>query len=318
MTLDLRRLRLRGPSNMAREAANAGEPMLTSRAILWAMLFPAVIAVLAIVAGHVGLRRDRRTQPWGPALAVAGAFAAAYFGIVGQLPPWPANSAQGWLFYLVALPVVIGVIAMTVRSRWWVDAALSVILLAATGWLLTRPRVAALEPSEFRATLAVAVGVMIAWWAGMEPLARRQQGWMLPLLLSAAVGCGAVALVAAHTQALGQILGGVAIALVLTAVTGLWFREMSVARGGILAVTLTYLGLLLCGHLYADMTPRDALILAAAPLTLWVGEIPGLRRRTWAKFIVCAIVLLGVLSIAMLPALKELKATMDEQKSYEY
>jgi hypothetical protein len=221
------------------------------------------------------------------------------------------------LFYLVALPVLIGVIAVTVRSRWEVDATLSVLTLAVTGWLLLRPRSAAIEPGEFRITLIVAIGAMLLWWAGMEPLAGRQRGWMLPLLLSAAVASGAVALVAAHTQALGQILGAVAIALVLVAIMGFWYREMAMARGGILAIALTFLGLLLCGHLYADMTPRDALVLAAAPLTLWIGEIAGLCRRPWLKFAVCALVVLGVLSIVMVPALKELKATMDEQHMYE-
>jgi hypothetical protein len=189
--------------------------------------------------------------------------------------------------------------------------------LALAGWLLTRPRAAALEAGEFRTTVAVAIGGLIGWWAGLVCLARRRRGGALPLLLSAAVGSGAIALVAAHTQALGQILGGVAIALVIVAILGFWYREMTLARGGMLAIALTFLGLLLCGHLYADMTPRDALILAAAPLTLWIGEIPGLRRRPGVKFLVCAVALFGVLSIAVVPALRELKATNDEQKAYE-
>ena len=43
-----------------------------------------------------------------------------------------------------------------------------------------------------------------------------------------------------------------------------------------------------------------------------------LRRRVSVKVLVAGIVMFAVLSIVMIPALKELKATMDEQKSYEY
>jgi hypothetical protein len=185
-------------------------------------------------------------------------------------------------------------------------------------WLLTRPRAAALEPGELRTTLAVAIGGFIAWWGAMESLAARERGGAFPLLLSAAIGSAAIALVAAHTQALGQILAGVAVVMLVIGVLGFWYRELSLARGGVLAIALTFLGLLLCGHLYADLTPRDALIIAAAPVTLWLGQIPALHRRPVAKFVVCATALLAVLSIAIVPAVKELKATMDEQKSYEY
>jgi hypothetical protein len=195
---------------------------------------------------------------------------------------------------------------------------MSVIALAAAAWLLTRPRAAALEPAEFRATLAVAIGGMILWWGGVELLASRERGGTFPFLLCAVIGSGATALVAAHTQALGQILCGVAIAVLVVGVLGFWYRQLSLARGGVLAIALTFPGLLLCGYLYADMAPRNALVLAAAPLSLWLGQLPPLRRRPVVKFVVCAVALLGVLSIAMVPALRELKATMDEQKSYEY
>jgi hypothetical protein len=79
------------------------------------------------------------------------------------------------------------------------------------------------------------------------------------------------------------------------------------------------LGLVLCGYFFADLTPTELLILAAAPLTLWAGEIPPLRRRPWARFIVSAVLMLAVLSVAVISAAKGVKRTMDEQtESYQY
>src|SRR3954466_13649533 len=115
--------------------------MLTLHDIRWGIVFPAIVALLPTIAGQLGMRRDRTTQPWGPALAIAAGFAAAYYGIVGQLPHWPPAAAQGWLVYLAGLVVVIAVLATTLpRSQGWVTALLSIAVLGLTAWLLSRPR----------------------------------------------------------------------------------------------------------------------------------------------------------------------------------
>ena len=45
-----------------------------------------------------------------------------------------------------------------------------------------------------------------------------------------------------------------------------------------------------------------------------IGEIAPLRRRPWARFVVSAVLMFGVLSVALVPAAKGLKQTMDEQR----
>src|SRR4051812_7172939 len=122
--------------------------MITTHQILWAMLLPAVAAIIATIAAHRGIRRDRRTQPWGPALAIVGAFVLAYYGIVGNLPSPRQPTAQGWIFFLAIAAFVISIIA-TFPAPGFVIVILSIALLAAEAWLLARPRHAAMEGREF-------------------------------------------------------------------------------------------------------------------------------------------------------------------------
>ena len=296
--------------------------MLTGRDILWGVVLPAVVALVAAIAGQCGVGRDRRTQPWGPAAAIAAAFAVAYVGIAGGVPAFPPAVAQGWLFYFAALAVVVGILA-TIQMAFssaprprpmlvGVLDFLAVFLLFLAPRLIFA-RAAALGPAKIRLGALAVFGGMFLWWLGMEALARRRHGVTLPLLLSAFAGSSALVLINARTQTLGQIAGAVAVALLVMTLLSLWYRQLSLAGGGILAINLIVLGLLLCGHLFADLTCREMLILAAAPLALWTGEIPPIARKPWLRFAVSAVLMLAILSAALVPALQGLKQTMDEQ-----
>src|SRR5438128_1323477 len=78
-----------GGFRSARPQAENRVIMITPRHILWGILLPALIALIATLLGQLGVRRERKTQPWGPALAIAGGFALAYVGIVGAAPSFP-------------------------------------------------------------------------------------------------------------------------------------------------------------------------------------------------------------------------------------
>jgi hypothetical protein len=115
------------------------------------------------------------------------------------------------------------------------------------------------------------------------------------------------------SQSLGQLAGAAAVILAVLMASGLWFRNLSLAHGGVLAVGLIALSLILLGHLLADVTMRDAMILAGGPLAILVGEFPGIRKQTWLRFTVATIAMFGVLAIAVAPAIKGLHNTMTEQ-----
>src|SRR5688500_7458240 len=98
--------------------------------LVWVIAVPVVISLVAMALSHLPLSRERATQPWGPALAIAAAFAAAFAGLRGKIG-FPPRDAQTWLAYLGAIAVLIA-IAATVAGpkRWrWAIVGVSVALI---------------------------------------------------------------------------------------------------------------------------------------------------------------------------------------------
>lgn len=298
--------------------------MLTFRDILWGIGAPAVLAAVFVLLAHAprARRRERDAQPWGATLAIVAAFATAFVAIAGR-PAIPPVTAEGWLPYLAVPVAILGVIATVAAGRRGRAgaAAASVILLLLTAFLLGGPKRQSAEPREAWTLIAIAAATMLAWWAAMEPLARRLRGPTLPLLLSATAGVTALVLVDTGTQTLGQIAGAVSVALGTIALLALVrLRNLTLARGGVLAVAVLVLGLILVGetHFYGYMEPSHAFLLAAAPLAAWLGQLVPARKRK-LRFAVAALAVLGVLSIPLVPAVRGLHKTMTEQtESYVY
>ena len=84
-------------------------------------------------------RRDGAIQPWGPALAICGAFAAAFVKLKGIYGGFPPADAQTWLVYL-GVPVVLAAVVTTVWSKRaaWVSYACGSILAAAVAGRVVR------------------------------------------------------------------------------------------------------------------------------------------------------------------------------------
>lgn len=287
--------------------------MLTTHDILWGIIFPAMLAIVAMLVSHVPpWKRDAKTLPFGPAMAVGGGFAVAFAGIAGW-PKLPPIGFEGWLVYLAMAAAVIGVVATFPKTRSIVVQILSALLVIATAYFLL-----AWRAPQWGLFAVVAVAGVV-WWFATDRLAARAQGPGLPILLGLFGACAALVLTNSGTQSFGQIAAGAGVAVGVVGLTGLWFRRLSLAHGGVLALTITLMAMLLCGHLLAEVTWRDVIILAIAPLTLWIGQLPPLRRRAWLGFITTGIAMAIVVSIAAAPAIKGLMQTMKEQtESYQY
>jgi len=290
--------------------------------LLWVVLLPAGIALLATLASLVpGWRargREAAAQPWGPALAVCGGFAAAYVMLKG-VRGFPPTDVQTWLVYLGAPVVLISVVATVwpARARWVVIGA-SLVLVALAVWLLARPLMRRVEPAEYWKWFGLFAGAVLLWWVLTEGLATRVRGAALPLLLTICASVAALVLVNAHSLLLGQLAGAVAATLGAMTALGFYFRNLSLARGGVLALAVVFVGVVLCGHLFADLTMTDLTLLLAAPLTAWAGELRFLKRGG-VRLAVRLVAVLIVLAIPLVPALKGLRETMQEQTdSYSY
>jgi hypothetical protein len=285
--------------------------------ILWLVGYPALLAAIAMLATRPW-RRGRDLAGWGAAVAVAGGFAIAFYHVFGGMPPFPPASAQQWLVFLGVPVILIAVAQPFVKSRA-IAVAASVIVLSITPWLLLR-KVTFLEPRILWTWIIVAALAMIAWWAAMESLARRGRGASLPMLLGMVVGVSGLAIINAHSATMGQAAGSVAIPLFVVSLAALSSRGASLARGGILAVTVLLLGLLLFASLFLDMPARDAALLALAPLAAWTGELPRLGKPdSWKRFALRTVAVLALLALPAFNAAEGLKATLDEQtESYSY
>ena len=291
--------------------------MLTQHDIVWGIAYPAIIAVIAMLLSHLPpWRRDARAHPWGPVFAIAAAFAIAFTGIAGW-PSFPPLEMHNWLPFIAMGTAIIGIIATAMRRDWIVHSVLSLALILITSWLLIKT--SSTPPAERWAwTAALAAGLTI-WWVAMELLARRNPGPGLPILLAFFAAGSALVLADSGTISFAQLAGAVALAVGLIGLTALWFKNLSLSRGAMLALAVLLMGLIFCGHVVADVSRRDLIILGAAPLVLWLGQLPVVNRRPWRRFAVGGVVMFIVLSIAVVPAIKGLAKMMKEQtESYQY
>ena len=290
--------------------------MFTPQEMLWAIVYPLVAAVLIVLIAHLPRRGRRDAQPWGPAAAIACAFTIAFIGVSGRWTP-PARDVYAWLIVAAGVAVVVSIIASVGERTRWTVVGLSIALLVATVALIAWRRKASLQPAQFWTSVAVTTGGLVVWWASMEPLAALRRGATIPLFLSAAAGASALVLTDGGTARFGKIAGGAAVALLVVALMAMWLRDLSLARGGVLATAIAVLGLLVCGYYYADVARIDVAIIAAAPLMAWFGELPLIRsRKPWLRFIITAVLVLGVLAVAVVPAAQGLRKTMQEQSEY--
>jgi hypothetical protein len=293
-----------------------GNPMLpTPTESLWMLVLPTLLAAVAMLAARPW-RRGRDLPGFASAIAIGGAFIVSFAGWY-ETPRFPPLTAETWLVYLASVVIVIAILQAVIRGRAFGLVASSLVVLI-TPWLLLRKL-----PLEPRAMWTWSIGAglgMVTWWLAMEALARRSRAGVLAAILALVIGISGLAVINAHSRQLGMLTGALAFPLLIVALAAAWSGGASLARGGILALAVLLLGLLLGGRFFADLSTRDMALLAVAPLAAWAGEIPGLGKANSRKRIAVRIV--AVLAICALPAFdaaKGVQETLREQtESYQY
>lgn len=291
--------------------------MPTSAEILWLLVYPTIVSVIAMAATRPW-RRRRDLGGWGAALAIVGTFglAVAHHWYVPSFPP---PSAQGWLFYLAA--AALGVAVLHTLIRWdLIGIVLSCLLLLATPLLLLRGQQATMEPAAFWLWTLGAGAAMVLWWLAMEPLGRRSRGGSLPMILALVAIVSGLAIMAADTQTAGRTVAALAVPLVVIGVAGWWARGRVLGRGGMLAVALLLPGMLLFAHFFATGPVPYIILLVLAPLTAWAGELRGLGERdSWKRVAVRWVVVLAMVALPLVVSVRGLAKLLQEQRtSHEY
>ncbi len=297
--------------------------MLTPTDLLYGVLLPFVLAtVILLVAWRPWRRTGRAPSRWGGPLAAGMTFAGTFALLQGPLHVLRPGSATMWLFYLDLGFMLLGLADSILQLPHVVRG---IVLfggaVAAAGLLLkfnfSNQTWDALHGALWLGGIAA---ITLLWWASFEQAAVGG-GMTAPLAMAAVSGVSALIIAVLVEQTTGQALGAMAVALTVAVVLAAWARRASVERGTAMVVAGIGVSALAAAYFISSLPVQYVLILATAPVTLWVGRIPAIRRlRPWPRVMVLIGLLLIPLGIAAGLAIAQAKrdATLNgDQYSFD-
>jgi hypothetical protein len=263
-------------------------------------------AVVLIVSGLIGRGDPARDRGrWGPAFALGLGYALGHAAVREWItpptwPPFPPLDAPDWAAWLALAAMVLGVLDATWPSPAWARWENRLIVSAVTVWLIVRSQYEGLWATRdgARSLGAMVAGVYLLWSVLDGLSARAGRATIFPLVILTAGT--SVVLVLSRSLVLGEYGAALTVALAVAWVASRWKARLTLARGGVPIVSVVLAALLLSGYFYAELSRRNALLLASAPLTLLVGELPPIRRASaWKSGLARAIAILIPVGIAI-------------------
>ena len=272
--------------------------MLTHHDLLFGLGLPGLVGtVLFLLARAMSIHSVRcggnrlPAEPTRPATAQrAGRDASPFALVLGYLtaenvllgrPAFPPTEAPQLLYFaLLALGILSAGYEIRARAVWhyYVPISIAVILLP-TIWLLVRPMAehhwSGVESAEWIVGLTVTAAALTI---ALDRLMGRQPGPAASIGLVLVVALTAIVLLLSGTKTYSQLSAAAAAAIAPGALLGAFGRSNPFSRSIAPSFVLLLGGLLLAGHLYASLTPLNALLLLLAPLGLWLGELPTVGR----------------------------------------
>jgi hypothetical protein len=264
-------------------------------------------AVVLVASGLIGrLARGRPGGRWGPALALGTSYALGHAAIQGWIaaherPPFPPLDAPDWLPWLALAAMGLGLLEVAWPGPAWSRWENRLLLTGGMLWLLLNSQFQArwaTNAEGVRWLVGLGAGVL-AFWGVLEALADRLGGALpLPLLIQAG-GTAAVELLSG-SLAQAEFAAVLAAALGLTWVASWFGPALSLSRGAVPVVAVALSGLILSGYFFAFVPAASALLLAAAPLALYVDRIGPIRRLSpWKASLVRALTILVPVAAAV-------------------
>jgi hypothetical protein len=289
--------------------------MLTSSDLLFGVVVPfALSAFILLIAWRPWKRTGAAPALWGGAVASGLAFVTTFAVLQGPRHVLVPGSAILWLFYIGLGFTLLGVIDALVRFPRVMRGVAVFVATGSAAALLLRFNFSNQTWDALHGALwlGVIAAVAVLWWASFEQAAA---GGTItgPLAMGAFSGVSGLIVALLVEQTTGQALGAMAIAFIVAVALLAWSRRASVERGT--AMVLAGVGACaLAGEYFISSLPiQYILLIAAAPLTLWVGRIPAIRRRRpWLRIVIQMVLLLIPLGIAAGMAIVQAKndATM--------
>ncbi|HWP40905.1 MAG TPA: hypothetical protein VNL70_08260, partial [Tepidisphaeraceae bacterium] len=249
------------------------------------ILLPAVVSLIVLVVAWQAWRRHSPPLAggyWGAALALAAGYAWTFSSISGQWPAFPPLDATGSTPYLTAGVALLSILLESVLRlplvvRW---IGLCLLFMAMFAILFANKlRFELWTAAEAAAWIGVAGVLSALWWISFEQLAN--MGERIAVAWAGAILAAALAMLLMMSGSiilgrLGLAVSGAAIPLGIMA---LWKKDrFGPQRGGNTVLTALLGCLLWSGYHLAELQTLPLCLVGVAPLLLWAGRAPGVRR----------------------------------------
>ena len=260
------------------------DPSFVFPLLLQSVLIPAVVcATVLLLCG-------RGRPGWPAPAAIAAGFLASMAATYHAQWSFPPHQALDWMPLVLAL--ALGAAAVERRGAWWLRLLLSALTAAVVAW-------PALGSAGAARTIATVAGMAVLMTVAWSALAAASQRPAAPLALTLAAGGAGLALMIDASQLLGQLCGGLGVAI---AVCGLLRLRGSGGFGGAaVGASVLLLGAMLgYAGIYAGFgMPMVALLLAAL---LAEPLLTALRRQpapTLAAVVLTMVPVLAAVGLAV-------------------
>ena len=253
--------------------------MLLLKPVLMGVVLPAVVCGVFLV---MDWRPWRRLAPiaggnWGGALGFMLGYLIAHAATVGWPPLLPVDVTQ-WLPYLAGAAGGVGVLDSLWGDKHRLRLAIRLFVSAGAVWLLLRPILEhTWTPTQGTVWVVLLALALFATWISLDALAKPVRGASVPLAMFIVAVGGSVVLLVSKTASLAQLCGAVAAMTGVSMLVAWRIPAMSLVPGATAVVAMLFGCLWLEGYLYAEVPGVSAVLLAAAPAGLWIGQMPWLR-----------------------------------------
>jgi hypothetical protein len=280
--------------------------MLTSSDILYGVILPFALSVVILLVAWRPWKRSRGTPAaWGGPLAAGAAFAVAFASLQGLHHVLALSSAIMWLFYIAAGFTLLGLVDASVRLPSALRAVLVFVAAVAASGMLLRFEFTnhVWDPQHGVLWLSAIALVTLLWWITLEQTAVGG-AIVAPLAMGALGGSSALIIAVLVEQTTGQAIGAMTIAVGVAMVMMIWSGKASLARGTAMVVAGVGVSALAAEYFVSSLPLQFVLLLAFAPVMLWSGRVPAIRRmRPWRRTAVRFVLLLIPLGVAVVLAI---------------
>jgi hypothetical protein len=306
--------------------------MLTLRDALFGLGLPTLIGVvLFFLASRPRTPVAGPPERWlrdaslgsGPALGIG--FVLAFEALQGA-PPWPPVEAVQWVCVAAVAMLTLQIFELVEAppgTRHWGGAVRAALIAAVIGLAIAAiVRPLALQTWTTRESAEWIAGLWIGGmllWGCLAHHGAKSAGLCSAWAIAAMLIMASVVLAMSGSQTYGQLAAALPAVWAPLALLATLSCTRILAEPTAAMLVLLYGGLLLCGHLYAELTAVNALLLGLAPLGLCTGDLPRVRAwQMWQRGLLQLAASLAPASIATALALTKFVHDVTERSQAGY